>query len=99
MEVQWADRVRRHEELHQRLAVLEKLQGAPSGVADDLRQRLAEAEQRARAGEFDELTGLRNRRGMKQAVAADFRSSGRRLCRFGQPARPERVGRRELGGR
>ncbi|GEM_PF-2099062 len=69
-EVQWADRVEANRELHQRLESLERRDGQLAGQAQDLRQRLASAEHRATLGLYDDLTGLRNRRGLKEALLA-----------------------------
>lgn len=68
-DVQRADHMEVVRELHHRLEALERRQGVVTGDAEDLRQRLAAAERRAHLGEFDELTGLRNRRGMNEALA------------------------------
>jgi len=78
-DVQRADRIDATRELHQRLEALEKRQGVATGNAPDLRERLAAAERRARLGEYDELTGLRNRRGMNEALAG---TTGPRVVGF-----------------
>jgi diguanylate cyclase (GGDEF)-like protein len=67
-EVQWADRIEATRELHQRLEALELRDGQFVGQAEDLRVRLATAERRATLGMFDDLTGLRNRRGLKEVL-------------------------------
>jgi diguanylate cyclase (GGDEF)-like protein len=67
-EVQWRDRIEATRELHQRLEVLEQRDGRLAGQAEDLRERLASAEQRAKLGLFDDLTGLRNRRGLRDVL-------------------------------
>jgi diguanylate cyclase (GGDEF)-like protein len=68
-EVQWADRVEANRGLHQRLESLERRDGQLAGQAEDLRQRVASAEHRATLGLYDDLTGLRNRRGLNEALA------------------------------
>jgi diguanylate cyclase (GGDEF)-like protein len=78
-EAQWADRIEATRELHQRLEVLEQRDGRLAGQAEDLRERLASAEQRATLGLYDELTGLRNRRGFKEVLPA---LSGPRVVAF-----------------
>ncbi len=78
-EVQWADRIEASRELHQRLEALELRDGQFAGQAQDLRVRLATAERRATLGMFDDLTGLRNRRGLKE-VLPDL--SGPRVVAF-----------------
>jgi diguanylate cyclase (GGDEF)-like protein len=67
-EVQWADRIEATRELHQRLEALEQRDGQLAGQAADLRERLASAEQRATLGLYDDLTGLRNRRGLNDVL-------------------------------
>jgi diguanylate cyclase (GGDEF)-like protein len=67
-EVQWADRIEATRELHQRLEALELRDGQFAGQAEDLRARLASAERRANLGLYDDLTGLRNRRGFKEVL-------------------------------
>jgi len=69
-EVQWRDRVDANLDLHQRLEALERRDGGLSGQAADLRARLAAAEERALLSMFDELTGLRNRRGLKEVLSS-----------------------------
>jgi diguanylate cyclase (GGDEF)-like protein len=78
-EVQWRDRIEATRELHQRLEALELRDGQFAGQAEDLRGRLASAERRATLGLFDDLTGLRNRRGLKE-VLPDL--SGSRVVAF-----------------
>jgi diguanylate cyclase (GGDEF)-like protein len=78
-EVQWGDRVEATRELHQRLEALEQRDGQFAGQAEDLRARLASAERRANLGLYDDLTGLRNRRGLKE-VLSDL--SGPRVIDF-----------------
>ncbi len=68
-EVQWRDRNDATRGLHQRLAALERRDGMPPELAEDLRARLESAEQRARLGQHDDLTGLLNRRGLKEELA------------------------------
>lgn len=67
-EVQWRDRIEATRELHQRLEVLEQRDGRLAGQSEDLRERLASAEQRAKLGLFDDLTSLRNRRGLRDVL-------------------------------
>ena len=47
---------------------LERRDGQLAGQAEDLRQRLASAEHPATLGLYDDLTGLRNRRGLREAL-------------------------------
>jgi diguanylate cyclase (GGDEF)-like protein len=67
-EVQWADRIEASREFHQRLEALELRDGLLAGQADDLRARLDSALRRANLGLYDDLTGLRNRRGLKEVL-------------------------------
>jgi diguanylate cyclase (GGDEF)-like protein len=67
-EVQWGDRIDSMHELHQRLESLEQRDGRLAGQAEDLRERLAAAEYRATLGMYDDLTGLRNRRGVGEVL-------------------------------
>ena len=78
-EVQWADRIEANRELHQRLEALERRDGQLAGQAEDLRDRLASAEHRATIGLYDDLTGLRNRRGLKEILPS---LSGPRVVAF-----------------
>lgn len=71
-EVQWADRIEANRELHQRLEALERRDGQLAGQAEDLRDRLASAEHRATLGLYDDLTGLRNRRGLKEILPSVY---------------------------
>jgi diguanylate cyclase (GGDEF)-like protein len=68
-EAQWGDRVDSTHELHQRLEALEQRDGVLVGQAEDLRERLASAQIRATLGMYDDLTGLLNRRGLREAVS------------------------------
>jgi diguanylate cyclase (GGDEF)-like protein len=78
-EVQWADRIEANRELHQRLEALERRDGQLAGQAEDLRDRLASAEHRATIGLYDDLTGLRNRRGLREVLPS---LSGPRVVAF-----------------
>jgi diguanylate cyclase (GGDEF)-like protein len=78
-EVQWGDRVDATHELHQRLEALEQRDGVLVGQAEDLRQRLASAQQRATLGLYDDLTGLLNRRGLRETLTE---LSGPRVVAF-----------------
>jgi diguanylate cyclase (GGDEF)-like protein len=67
-EAQWGDRIDSMHELHQRLEALEQRDGRLAGQAEDLRERLVSAEYRATLGLYDDLTGLRNRRGLGEVL-------------------------------
>ena len=68
-EAQWRSRMDATFGLHQRVEALELRDGVSAGLAVDLRARLDSAQRRAELGQRDELTGLLNRRGLKEALA------------------------------
>jgi diguanylate cyclase (GGDEF)-like protein len=78
-EVQWGDHVDSMHELHQRLEALERRDEVLVGQAEDLRERVASAQKRATLGLYDDLTGLLNRRGLREAMPE---VSGPRMVAF-----------------